>query len=116
MRKNNVVKSTQDPVPGVRSTQDPMPGHISFSFFDPDDGCGNDLHWLQLLMRHHPGPPPPWISELSNVLQCANQFFAASFITNEVLAGQAKAEATKNLAQAADKFSSLVKTKMSMAA
>lgn len=116
MRRNNVVKSTQDPMPGVRSTQDPVPGRISFSFFDPDDGCGNDLNWLQLLLRHHHGPRPPWVSELSNILQCANQFFASSFITNEALAGQAKAEAMKNLTDAAEQFSSSVKAKVSIAA
>jgi hypothetical protein len=116
MHRTSIVKSTQDPVPGFRSTQDPMPGHIAISFFDPDDGCGNNINWLQLLLKHHRGPHPPWATELSNVLQCTNQFFATSFITNEALAEQARADAMKNLSEAAEKLSSSVKAKVSVAA
>ena len=61
-------------------------------------------------------PPPPWLSKLSDLLKCANQYLAASLIHNEALSEQVRVDAMKDLNAAVEKFSTSVNARVGIAA
>lgn len=66
--------------------------------------CGNDLRTIEYWL-HHRGPGgDPHLGQLVSLLDSVSQVLMTSFVTNEGMAREIRAEASKAVVGAAQKF------------